>query len=31
VVGEVVAARLRMAEGAVVDGPVDAAGTAKQP
>jgi cytoskeletal protein CcmA (bactofilin family) len=31
VVGEVVAARLRMAEGAVVDGPVDAAGNAKQP
>ena len=31
VVGEVVAARLRMADGAVVDGPVDAAGTVKQP
>jgi cytoskeletal protein CcmA (bactofilin family) len=30
VVGEVVAARLRMAEGAVVDGPVDAAGTVKR-
>ena len=31
VVGEVVAARLRMAEGAIVDGPVDAAGTVKRP
>jgi cytoskeletal protein CcmA (bactofilin family) len=30
VVGEVVAARLRMADGAVVDGPVDAAGTVKR-
>jgi cytoskeletal protein CcmA (bactofilin family) len=31
VVGEVVAARLRMADGAVVDGPVDAAGNVKRP
>jgi cytoskeletal protein CcmA (bactofilin family) len=31
VVGEVIAARLRMAEGAVVDGPVDAAGSGKRP
>jgi cytoskeletal protein CcmA (bactofilin family) len=31
VVGEIVAARLRMAEGAVVDGPVDAAGHVKRP
>jgi cytoskeletal protein CcmA (bactofilin family) len=31
VVGEVVAARLRMADGAVVDGAVDAAGNGKQP
>ena len=31
VVGEIVAARLRMADGAVVDGPVDAAGTGKRP
>jgi cytoskeletal protein CcmA (bactofilin family) len=30
VVGEIVAARLRMADGAVVQGPVDAAGPAKQ-
>jgi cytoskeletal protein CcmA (bactofilin family) len=30
VVGEIVAARLRMAEGAVVAGPVDAAGTIKR-
>jgi cytoskeletal protein CcmA (bactofilin family) len=31
VVGEVVAARLRMADGAVVDGPVDATGDVKRP
>ena len=31
VVGEVVAARLRMADGAVVDGPVETAGSAKRP
>jgi cytoskeletal protein CcmA (bactofilin family) len=31
VVGEVVAARLRMADGAVVDGAVDAAGSVKRP
>ena len=31
VVGEIVAARLRMADGAVVAGPVDAAGNAKRP
>ena len=31
VVGEVVASRLRMADGAVVDGPVDAAGNVKRP
>ena len=31
VVGEVVAARLRMADGAVVDGAVDAAGNVKRP
>lgn len=29
VVGEIVAARLRMADGAVIDGPVDAAGKGK--
>ena len=31
VVGEIVAASLRMADGAVVAGPVDAAGNTKQP
>jgi cytoskeletal protein CcmA (bactofilin family) len=31
VVGEVIAARLRMADGAVVDGAVDAAGNGKRP
>jgi cytoskeletal protein CcmA (bactofilin family) len=30
VVGEIIAARLRMADGAVVQGPVDAAGPSKQ-